>query len=219
MLEKLRILAFRDKELHSKSGEFTLQINPETYAHKSQVWYARTYGSDTAGTMQKFRSYHPETLSFSFVLDATGPVPGVRDVAREIAALRDVVYDYHGSIHSPYYLKLLWGRLAFKCVMASLDVDYQLFAPSGKPLRAKLNASFKQHETTQDLARKADKKSADLTHVKTVVAGDTLPLLAEQVYDQPDLYMNVARFNDLNDIMHLAPGFALRLPPVEGGNG
>lgn len=214
MLDKVRILAFKDKELHSKSGDYTLQINPETYAHNSQTWYACATGADTAGSMQKFRSYRPETLSFEFYLDATGPIPGVKDVAKEIKALRDVVYDYHGAIHGPYYLKVLWGKLAFKCVLNSLNVTYELFDPSGKPLRAKLNIDFKQHETTQDLARRGDKKSADLTHAELVIDGDTLPLLSERVYRRPDLYFNIARANDLNDIMSLDPGTQLHLPPA-----
>lgn len=222
MLNKLRILAFRDKELHSKAGEFTLQINPETYRRASRTMFSPATGADTAGTMQKFRSYYPQTIGFDFVLDATGAVPGVgaipgvTDVAKEIQKLRDVVYDYHGTIHSPYYLKLLWGGLAFKCVLESLDIEYLLFAPTGQPLRARLSASFLQHETPQDLARKADKKSADLTHSRLVIGADTLPNLSARVYDRPDLYIGLARFNDLDDIMHPTPGRRLQFPPLGG---
>lgn len=214
MVDKVRILAFKDKELHSKSGEFTLQTNPETYTHNSQTCFAPATSADTAGSLEKFRSIYPQSLSFDFVLDSTGPIPGVKDVAQTIKDFRNVVYDYHGAIHGPYYLKILWGKLAFKCMLEKLNVSYLLFSPAGNPLRAKLSVSFKQHETTQDLARKADKKSADLTHAQTVVQGDSLPLISEQVYDRPDLYINIARANDLNDIMLLEPGLQLRLPPV-----
>jgi len=214
MLNKVRILAFRDKELHAKVGEFTLQINPESYRHDNRTWFSQVAGSDTAGSVLKFRSYYPQELKFDFVLDATGVVPGVKNVTREIAAFKDVAYDYHGAIHSPYYLKVLWGGLAFKCMLSSMAIDYQLFDPSGKPLRAKLSVSFRQHQTPQDLARKGDKKSADLTHSEQTIAGDTLPLISNRVYDRPDLYVHIARANDLNDIMHLQAGQRLRLPPV-----
>ncbi|MFZ5964788.1 hypothetical protein ACOXXX_17735 [Thalassococcus sp. BH17M4-6] len=215
MLNKVRILGFSDKELHTKVGEYSLQVNPQTYNHVSQSLFSRARGSDTAGTIQKFRTLSPQTVTFDFILDATGVIAGIRDVATEIKKFRDVAYDYHGSIHSPYYLKMLWGGLAFKCVLTDLKVEYQLFNPSGKPLRAKLSVTLREHQTPQDLARKADKKSADLTHAETVFDGATLPLITNRVYDRPDLYINVARANDLNNIMHLQAGDRLRCPPVK----
>ena len=214
MLSKLKILAFSDKELRSKTGEYSLQINPESYSHSHTVGFGKEVGSDTAGTVLKFHTHRPQELKFDFVIDATGVVPGVKSVAAEIKKFRDVAYDYQGSIHSPNYLKVIWGGMAFKCMLSSLNINYQLFSPDGKPLRAKLSAGFRQHQTPQDLARNADKKSADLTHASLVKAGTTLPLMTYRIYDRCDLYLKVARENDLNDLMHLSEGTELRFPPV-----
>ena len=213
MLSKLKLLAFSDKELRSKSGEFAVQINPDSYTHAHSAQFAQAAGNDTSGTMLKFVTQAPEELNFEIVLDATGVVPGVKSVAKEIKAFKDVAYTYHGKIHSPNYLKVLWGGLAFKCMLSRLQIAYQLFDPSGKPLRAKLSVGFRQHQTPEELARLADKKSADLTHSETVQDGSSLPLMTYRVYDRSDLYIHVARANDLNTIMHVAPGTRLRFPP------
>ena len=141
-------------------------------------------------------------------------VPGVKSVTSEIKKFQNVVYNYQGKIHSPYYLKVLWGGLAFKCMLSSLDITYQMFDPSGRPLRAKLSANFEQYQTPEELARRADKKSADLTHSDIVTAGTTLPLMSYQVYDRNDLYVQLARFNDMNDLMHLREGSEVRFPPA-----
>ena len=89
------------------------------------------------------------------------------------------------------------------------------FSPVGAPLRAVLEVSFKQHQTAQDLARRADKKSADLTHSRQVEAGVSLPLMCHQVYGDFDLYLQVARENNLDDLTHLRPGARLRFPRQE----
>lgn len=215
MLSKLRIIAYSDNELRSKKGDYALQINPDTFRHTHSNKLVGDTGSDAAGTVLKFSTQTPQEISFDFVIDTTGVVPGATSVISEVNKFRDVAYTYHGKIHSPNYLKIVWGGLAFKCMLKSLSITYQLFSPTGKPLRAKLSVVFRQHQTPQDLARIADKKSADLTHSEVVTAGTTLPLMAFGVYDRPDLYTQVARANDMNDLMHLRPGQSLRFPPFE----
>jgi len=216
VLSKLKILAFKDKELRSNAGEYAVQINPESYSHEHTANFARAVGNDTSGTVLKFNTHSAQDLKFDFVLDATGVVPGVKSVTKDIKSFKDIAYSYHGKIHSPNYLKIIWGGLAFKCMLSSLQIAYQLFDPSGKPLRAKLTVAFRQHQTPQDLARQADKKSADLTHSETVTAGTSLPLMTYRVYDRSDLYVHVARANDLNSLMDITPGEELRFPPSRG---
>lgn len=215
MLSKLQILAYSDNELRAKVGSYTLQINPKSLSHSHSSSFAPATGTDAAGTILKFHTQNPEEMSFDFVIDATGVVPGVRDVGAEIDKFRTVAYTFHGENHSPNYLKIIWGGLAFSCVLTSLKVAYQLFAPSGAPLRAQLSVAFRQHQTPEDLTRRGDKKSADLTHAETVTAGLNLPLMAYRVYDRPDLYAQVARANDLNDLVHLTVGHTLNFPPYE----
>lgn len=215
MLSKLQILAFSDNELRSQTGSYTLQINPNSLSHSHSASFAPAAGSDAAGTILKFHTQDPQEMSFDFVIDATGVVPGVTDVAKEIESFRTLAYTYHGQNHSPNYLKIVWGGLTFACMLTSLRIAYQLFAPSGAPLRAQLSVSFRQHQTPEDLARNADKKSADLTHAELVTAGTTLPLMAYRVYDRPDLYTQVARANDMNDLVHLTEGRTLSFPPFE----
>ncbi|MDD9716287.1 hypothetical protein PVW48_06000 [Dinoroseobacter sp. PD6] len=215
MLSKLQIQAFSDNELRSQTGSYSLQINPNSLSHSHSASFAPAKDNDAAGTVLKFHTQNAEEMSFDFVIDATGVVPGVTDVAKEIESFRTLAYTYQGAQHSPNYLKIVWGGLTFNCMLTSLKIAYQLFAPSGAPLRAQLSVAFRQHLTPEDLARLGDKKSADLTHAQVVTAGSTLPLMAYGVYDRPDLYPQVARANDMNDLVHLTAGRALNFPPYE----
>jgi len=165
--------------------------------------------------LAQYKSRAPQNISFNLIIDATGVVPGVTSIDQEIGKFKNVAYRFNGSVHSPNYLKLLWGKLVFDCMLKSMDISYQLFAPSGVPLRASLALSFRQHQTPADLARDANKESADLTHSR-ITSGDTnLPLMCHRVYDDSALYPQVARVNNLNNLMQLPAHARLRFPPVE----
>lgn len=214
MLSKFRILSFSDDELRSKTGEYQVQINPETYAHDFSTQYARDRGINAAAALAQFKTHDPQNIRFDIIIDATGVVPGVTSVDDELAKLRKTAYAFNGRVHSPNYLKLLWGKLSFDCMLTSMAVSYQLFSPTGVPLRAKLDLAFRQHQTPADLARRSGKQSADLTHVQVASDDLNLPLMCYRIYDDPALYPRVARANDLNDLMHLTPGAELLFPPV-----
>ena len=149
------------------------------------------------------------------VFDATGAVPGGEVGVRDrIKAFKTVVYQFEKDIHSPAMLWISWGSLSFQCVMTTYTIDYTLFDPSGLPIRAKLKASFQGCDAPDTIEANADKKSADLTHLRRVVAGDTLPLLCAKIYGDGGYYLQVARYNDLTGFRTLAPGRELRFPPL-----
>jgi hypothetical protein len=47
-----------------------------------------------------------------------------------------------------------------------------------------------------------------------VVAGDTLPLLCFQIYQESKYYVEVARVNGLDDFRNLEPGRQILFPPL-----
>ncbi len=215
MLSKLIILAFSDDELRSQIGQYQVQINPETYEHKHSTEFSTDHGIDAAGAIAQFKARAPEELSCDITIDATGVVAGVTSVEDEMGNIRKLAYGFKGAIHSPNYLRVVWGKLSFDCMLARMDVSYLLFSPTGVPLRARLGLHFRQHQTPADLARSAGKESADLTHLRVAREGETLPLMCYNIYDGPALYPRVARVNDLNDLMHLPYGDGLGFPPVD----
>ncbi|MBS8226345.1 CIS tube protein [Vannielia litorea] len=216
MLSKLQIIAYKDDELRSKVGSYAVQLNPESYEHRHHAEFTTDRGIDAAGAISQFKSRAPEVLSFAAVIDATGVVPGVSSIDDELGKIRKVAYSFNGSIHSPNYLRVAWGKLTFDCQLVDLNVSYLLFSPQGLPLRARLIFTFRQHQTPADLARGAGKQSADLTHQRVVREEAGLSLMCYDVYGDPGLYPQVGRANDLNDVMHVPEGRALNFPPVRG---
>jgi Contractile injection system tube protein len=220
MLEKLQILAYTDENFTQSAGQYSVQINPETYSQQFSAEYTGTPTLSTAGITNKFVTQKPQDLELMFFLDATGAVPQtsggapVTSVSDEIDKFKGIVYSYNGNIHSPNYLRVLWGKLKFDCRFVSMGIEYMLFSPSGVPLRAKLSPKFKQYLSSQKLALESKNSSPDLTHYRTVAAGDTLPLMCHRIYQDSKYYIDVAKVNGLTSFRDLEPGRQILFPPL-----
>ena len=81
-------------------------------------------------------------------------------------------------------------------------------------MRATINASFKKSVSRTEQAAQARLTSPDLTHFKIVNEGETLPLIAQKIYGDPNFYLEIARVNNLNNFRKLKAGQQLILPPV-----
>lgn len=223
-LVKMKVEAYSDPKFKKPVGApYTVMINPEKYSHGFQICYNDVQAQGSPGGTPQFNKIPSDTVSFELVFDGTGvvptPLPGVipwgeDGIADQIAAFKNLVFTYNGNIHSPNYLKLVWGKLLFKCRLTKLDVSYTLFKPDGTPLRARANASFKGFNDEVELQLQANKTSPDLSHVLTVKAGDTLPLMCDDVYGRSDYYIQVARVNGLADFRRIKVGTQLLFPPL-----
>jgi nucleoid-associated protein YgaU len=215
-LEKLLVYGYKDKDFSQRAGVYALRINPSELSHSHVVAFDSTPPAAGApGQTTKYNSHSPQQLSFAFYLDATGAIPGINSVVDEIKKFRDVAYRFQGDIHEPSYLNLVWGKtLNFRCRLTKFDIEYTLFAPNGTPLRAKLSVGFAQYLSPKRIAQEGDANSPDLTHVRTVLAGDTLPMMCHRIYGDGKYYLEVARINGLDHFRTLEPGSRITFPPL-----
>lgn len=223
-LAKFEIKSFSDNEFKKDGGkkDFKLPINPETFTRNLKVERDTTKGHGNNQTNSKFVGTAPEELKLEFILDGTGTMEGYLDSMKKIPVkdqlkmLVDCVYNYDGKIHSPRYLKILYGsELKIDCVLTSLDINYTLFNSDGSPLRARISASFLQYFAPETRAKKERNSSPDLTHQRTVKAGDRLFQLTFEIYDDPKYLLQVGRKNDLTSVRNLTPGRELFFYPFD----
>jgi hypothetical protein len=209
----------------SKSGAISVEasaptfealINPSGYNHEFSIRYAKNQALGQAGNEAKYNATQPEKLSLKeLVLDGTGAVPGTKmSVKQQVEALRNTVYTYVGEKHEAPVVQVVWGSLIFYGRAEGMKFDYTLFMPNGEPLRAKITLNFVEYTSAAEIAKESQPRSPDLTHLVTVRAGDTLPLLCEQIYRDPAYYLEVARINGLTAFRQLEPGLTLRFPPL-----
>lgn len=198
-----------------RSKTFDVMINPSKYSHQYSIAYNKKKVQGQLGSETKFSTVEPEKVGFEIYLDGTGVVEGADDdVTTRMQGLTDVVYQYDGAEHEPPHLRILWGSFIFFGRLDALTSEYTLFKPSGEPLRAKVNLSFVGFMSKEEEALAANRTSPDLTHVVSIRAGDTLPLLCQRVYKDASYYLEIARVNDLVDFRSLKPGEQLQFPPL-----
>lgn len=243
-LEKLTLRAFKPaggpdepRQVSDASADsYTVQVNPSSYSFNRLVNYTYDRGLGFTASEAKFAHTRPVHLDFEFLFDGTGVVPkpsalgdiplvgaiasalsppGPFVVMNEIAKFEAVVHDYNSEQHRPRAVLLVWGSLKLPCVMTSVEYRYTLFKEDGTPLRAVAKCSFCESIPTAEANRKKDAKSADLTHLRDVKDGDTLPLLAYDIYGDGRFYLQVASANKLVNFRRLRPATRLSFPPVD----
>lgn len=224
-LEKMLILAFADSEKAESGGlaeaddSFEALINPESYTLDYKLKFSDSgQGQGSSGQQLKYEYTEPEEIQFEFLFDNTGIIDGKpRDgIADDIQRFKEVVIEYKGDAHEPRHFKLVWGEHSiFKGRVTEVSITYKMFNPDGTPIRATAKVKFKSSIEDVKRAAQEDRQSADLTHIRKVKAGDTLPLMCFRIYGDPRYYLQVAAQNGLGNFRRLTPGSDLVFPPIE----
>ena len=228
--EKLKIQSYSDKGFTTRVGTaFEVTINPETYTTRHRIEFSDTQAPGTSMPILKFKKITAQEISFDFLFDSTGvikdasalniaianPFEKPKSVADEIDAFRKNIIEYRRDIHRPYFLKIHWGTLLFKCVLTNMDIEFKLFKSDGTPIRAIAKCTFKG--TVEEDLRKAleNKQSPDVTHERLVKSGDRLSLMTHKIYNQQKYLLPVAEFNQLDGFRSVNAGTKIYFPPVE----
>ncbi len=177
--------------------------------------YDSAQGSGTTNSRMEFKKMKPGDMSLSLFIDGTGANGVAIDVQEKIAKFQTVT-GYNGNIHRPNYLKVAWGTLQIKrCVLKGASIAYKMFKPDGVPLRAIISADFTDNSDDQTRVAIAQDESPDLTHMRLVKAGDTLPALCYEIYGDAQYYLEVAKANRIDNFRSLSPGLRILFPPLE----
>lgn len=215
-LEKLKIQAYTKPDYSGTPlGEFASFVNPNEITLAYEIEYDSAQGSGTTNSRMNFKKMKPGDLSLTFFIDGTGAGGTVVDVQQKIEQFQTVT-GYNGDIHRPNFLKVVWGTLQVKrCILKTASIVYKMFRPDGIPLRAVITATFSDNSDDQSRVAMAQDHSPDLTHVRMVKAGSTLPGMCYEIYGDPGYFLDVAKANRIDDFRRLKTGTTIFFPPLE----
>ncbi len=197
-----------------EADTFTAMINPASISHEVVIKYNDEVPQGNDGAQPRYVNTEPDTFGFELYIDGTGVIdPKAKPVNEQIDKFKKVTLEYKESKHEPQVVLIEWGTFSLECRLETLSIDYTMFAPDGKPLRAKLTTKFIGYVKPKD-QNAASRQSPDLTHIVTVISGDTLPLLCEKMYGNGGLYLQIAQINGLVNFRYLQPGTELLFPPI-----
>jgi len=225
---KLLIESYSDVGRGKDKKTFEAFINPDEYSLNYNVVVDNTFKPGRSTNDQgNFLQIQPLEVTLKFFLDGTNIIPDKAtgkklDVPQKIGQFHDAI-GYDGNVHRPRYLRLIWGRaawlranqLSFDCYLKSASFQYKLFDKNGTPLRVIINATFTEVLSAPAAQATDGKKSPDLTHVRIVKEGDTLPAMSFDIYGDKKYYLEIARINKLTNFRNLQPGQKILFPPFD----
>lgn len=235
-LDKMRIIACLNENFDEdpSTPPYVVQVNPESYTLNTYVLYNEQQAPGNPAAQLQYNRSTPQELSFQFLFDGTGVISqggGLLKIANlfggdkpktvqeQLDAFRKAV-GYSGNLHEPRFVKLIWGKAlafeqnTFKCKLTSIQLTYKLFKPDGTPLRATAWCNFRESLAPAEQQARKNNSSPDLTHVRTVKEGDTLPLMTYRIYGDDKYYLEVARANGLENFRQLTTGQTIIFPPI-----
>lgn len=230
-------------DAHKVGEPFIALVNPETYSLEYKAVFNNAQAPGTSGAEPRFVFTPPEEMAFEFLFDSTGLLgnssklqqgAGLADsflgtggaigalvsggntgVHEQVETFKKMMLEYDSSSHEPKHFRVVWGKLIFKGRCTGLAITYKLFNPDGTPIRAVCKATFKGSVEEKLRVALENAQSPDLTHYRTVKAGDTLPGLCNIIYGDPKHYMEVARINKLTDFRSIRAGDEISFPPLD----
>lgn len=226
----MKLTGYYDATFRERTGdEYTALVNPETYTLNYEIQSNQEQASGTSANQPTFNRISPRKLEFEFLFDSTGVLtqgavvnPSAaaanQGVWEQVEQLKKTVFTFIGKTHQPPYVELAWGKLIFKCKTEKISITYKLFKPDGTPIRAVAKVSFIEVVEDELRTNKEKAESPDLTHLRTVQEGDTLPLMCHLIYGDSTLYREVARVNKLLNFRKLTAGQRLLFPPIDKGS-
>jgi Contractile injection system tube protein len=228
-LKKVKIKGYDNIDRNGTPKEFSAFINPDelTINYTSRFDDQPAAGKTTASG--NFLGTDPIDLTLKFYLDGTnaaGKLKGADDSEMTVAQKLTEFYSvcgYNSTVHRPAYVEVVWGNLHFLRFdpeiffgsVTNVSVNYKLFNNDGTPLRAILSATIRQYVKPEESESGGQPESPDLTHIRVVKEGDTLPAMSYTIYGNYKYYMEVARVNRLNDFRNLQPGVKIFFPPFD----
>src|SRR5262245_51965051 len=182
-------------------------FNPEKYTLNKGVQIAEMAIPGLDSPVLQFVRGQNEKVTFELFFDTTdfGMVDNVWDVREETGKIYSLLKIDPGT-HAPPRCKLMWGdggqlfsfgsNLDPRCILESVSEEFNLFSPSGVPLRAKLNVTFREYKTIEEQIKENPKQSSDRTKIVEVERGQTLSLIAWLEYQDPSEWRSIAEKNN-----------------------
>lgn len=194
--------------------ELWVPFNPEEYSLNRDNTIASQAIPGLSGPVLQFVNGNMQTLDMELLFD-TWDTPDlvkrdVRDQIDQLVALMEI----DKELHAPPVLRVQWGSLDFRCVLARANQKFQMFADDGRPVRARVTVTFNRFIDAEREAREVDRQTADFSKVHVVTQGETLSAIATRYYDDPRVWRPIALANALADPRAITVGQQLRVPAL-----
>ena len=212
-LEKAKI-----QSIVPRGQAFDVLLNPKEYRLSKSNQFAEVAIPGLSAPLLQFARGNAQTLTLQLLCDtydpqySNGAVEKDKDVRFYTQNITNLM-KIDQELHAPPVCQFSWANLTFIGVMQQADVRFTLFLPSGIPVRATVDVTFKQFYDGK--AETGMLQSANYEKQYIVRPGDTLPGIAAEKYQDPTNWRPIAEMNNIYNPLDLKPGQLLKIPAIE----
>jgi nucleoid-associated protein YgaU len=212
-LEKAKI-----QSVVPKGQAFDVLLNPKEYRLSKSNQFSEVAIPGLSAPLLQFSRGNSQTLTLQLMFDtydpqySDGKVEKDKDVRFYTKHVTDLL-KINAELHAPPVCQFSWGNLTFIGVLQQADVRCTLFLPSGIPVRATVDVTFKQFFDGK--AETGMLQSANYAKHYVVRPGDTLASIAAAKYEDPAKWRPIAEKNNIDDPLAIKPGQLLIIPAIE----
>ncbi len=194
---------------HSKDF-IEVMFNPEEYSLNRDNNFASQAIPGLSSPLLQFAHGNLRTLDMELLFDTYERRADVRAETEKFVHLMEI----DPALHAPPVLIVAWASLQFRCVLTKASQKFLLFLDDGRPVRARITASFTEFIDAEHEALQVKRETADFTKRYTVIQGDTIAGIAARFYSDPTLWRPIAVLNRIDDPRALTSGQPLLIPSL-----
>lgn len=187
-----------------------VMFNPEEYSLNRDNNFASQAIPGLSSPLIQFAHGNLRTLEMELLFDTYEKLSDVRLETEKFIHLMEI----DPALHAPPILIVAWASLQFRCVLTRANQKFLLFLDDGRPVRARITASFTEFIDAEHEALQVKRETADYTKQHTVLQGETIAAIASKYYADPTLWRPIARLNRLDNPRDLSAGQPLVIPSL-----
>lgn len=187
-----------------------VMFNPEEYTLNRDNNFASQAIPGLSSPLIQFAHGNLRTLEMELLFDTYEKLSDVRQETEKFIRLMEI----DPALHAPPILVVAWASLQFRCVLTRANQKFLLFLDDGRPVRARITASFTEFIDAEHEALQVKRETADFTKQHTVLQGETIIGVAFKYYSDPTLWRPIAKRNQLDNPRSLTAGQTLLVPSL-----
>lgn len=212
-MEKAKIIIYGENGIQNA---IPVLFNPAEYNISRSVNYAKLDIPGTDSPIMQFINGGETSLKLTLHFDTQNDY--IRKTSDDVRIYIQPILSalwIEGKLHAPPEAAFSWGGCFFKGIITDAQQSFTMFLPSGIPVRARLELTFKSNDDTVGARKKSPFESPNHTKARRVEKGAQLWRIADAEYGHPKYWRVIADFNKIYNPRKLSVGKLLQLPPFK----